>query len=276
AFAEATSLKYIVISLLVSTGIFVLVLAWIITTRLVAPLRQLTLWSGQVADGDLSFLEIAAPANEIGQLIKSFRKTVMSLQQAAEENKRYDWLQTGQLELDDQLRGDQSLSELAKRIINYVAAYLEAQVGALYIYDKDILRLQAGYACTSGEGLAEQFASGQGIVGQAAVENKPIFLTELPDNYIQVRSALGKSRPNHITVFPFAYNDNVKAVLELGTFVALTELHVSFLENVGEKLAIAINGAQARCQLQEALAMYFKEVASAKASFLFTSATRTQ
>ncbi|XCN74073.1 MAG: response regulator [Candidatus Electrothrix aestuarii] len=253
AFFSASSLKYIVISLVVTTGVFVLLLSWMITTRLVSPLRQLTLWSEQVADGDLSLLEIAAPSNEIGQLNKSFRKTVMSLQQTAEENNRYDWLQTGQLELDDQLRGDQSLSELSKRIINYLAAYLEAQIGALYIYDKDVLHLQASYACNFGEGLAEQIFPGEGIVGQAALEKKTIFISQVPENYIQVSSALGGRKPDHIVVFPFIYNDKVKAVLELGTFGQLAELQVSFLENVGEKLAIAINGAQARTQLQDAL-----------------------
>ncbi|MCI5120729.1 MAG: response regulator, partial [Candidatus Electrothrix sp. AUS4] len=90
---------------------------------------------------------------------------------------------------------------------------------------------------------------------QAALEKKTIFISQIPDNYIQVSSALGGSKPNHIVVFPFVYNDNVKAVLELGTFGELAELQVSFLENVGEKLAIAINGAQARSQLQEALAI---------------------
>ncbi|MGB5686794.1 MAG: ATP-binding protein, partial [Candidatus Electrothrix sp.] len=209
----------------------------------------------QVADGDLSILDISAPRNEIGQLNRSFRQTVMSLQQAAEENKRYNWLQTGQLELDDQLRGDQSLGELSKRIINYLAAYLGARVGALYIHDKEVLQLQAGYAYTLGKRLSERFALGEGLVGQAALEKKTIIMSKVPDDYIQVCSGLGERTPDNIVVVPFVYNDSVKAVLELGTFTGFTELQISFLENVGEKLAVAINGAQARNQLQKALAI---------------------
>ena len=71
------------IDILARTGI-VLLLPWIITVRLVSPLRQLTRWSGQVADGDLSILDISAPSNELGQLNRSFRQTVMSLQPAAD------------------------------------------------------------------------------------------------------------------------------------------------------------------------------------------------
>ncbi len=255
AFASASALKYIVTSLLVSTAGIVLLLSWIITIRLVSPIRQLTRWSGQVADGDLSILDISAPKNEIGQLNRSFRQTVLSLQQAAEENQRYNWLQTGQLELDDQLRGDQSVNELSKRIMAYLASYLGAQVGALYIYDEESLRLQASYAYTLNEKKSERFLLGEGIVGQAALEKKTIIMTNVPSDYIQVSSGLGGRTPDTIAVVPFIYNDSVKAVLELGAFTDFSKLEISFLENVGEKLAVAINGAQARHQLQEALAI---------------------
>lgn len=253
AFASASALKCIVISLLLSTAVLVLFLSWMLTTRLVSPLRQLTHWSEQVTAGDLSIPDISAPNNEIGQLNRSFQQTVLSLQQAAKENKQYNWLQVGQLELDDQLRGDQSLDELSKRIINYLASYLEVQVGALYIYDNDFLQFRAGYACTSGKAPADRFALGEGIVGQAALEKKTIIMDEVPDDYMQVSSGLGGKKPLHIVVVPFTYNDSVKAVLELGTFTGLTDLQVSFLENVGEKLAVAINGALARNQLRGAL-----------------------
>jgi signal transduction histidine kinase/DNA-binding response OmpR family regulator/HAMP domain-containing protein len=255
AFASASALKYIVISLLVSTTGIVLLLSWIITTRLVSPIRQLTQWSGQVAGGDLSILDISAPKNEIGLLNRSFRQTVLSLQQAAEENKRYNWLQAGQLELDDQLRGDQSVNGLSKRIMVYLASYIGAQVGALYIYEKESLRLQASYACTLTEKQSDCFLLGEGLIGQAALEQKTIIMTSVPADYIQVTSGLGKRTPDTIAVVPFIYNDSVKAVLELGTFTGFSELEISFLESVGEKLAVAINGAQARHQLQEALAI---------------------
>ncbi|MCI5188596.1 MAG: response regulator [Candidatus Electrothrix sp. AS4_5] len=255
AFASASALKYIVTSLLISTAGIVLLLSWIITVHLVAPIRQLTQWSSQVAHGDLSLLDISAPKNEIGQLNRSFRQTVLSLQQAAEKNQRYNWLQAGQLELDDQLRGDQSVSELSKRIIMYLARYLNAQIGSLYIYDKDVLRLQASYAHRFSEKRSVSFVPGQGIVGQAALEKKTIIMTNIPDDYLEINSGLGKKSPETIAVIPFIYNNSVKAVLELGTFTDFTELQISFLESVGEKLAVAINGAQARYQLQEALAV---------------------
>ncbi|MCI5209740.1 MAG: HAMP domain-containing protein, partial [Candidatus Electrothrix sp. ATG2] len=255
AFASATALRNIVVSLSFAIAVLVLLLSWVITVRLVSPLRQLTRWSEQVAAGDLSILDISVPANEIGQLNSSFRKTVISLRQAAEENQRYNWLQAGQLELDDQLRGDPSLGTLSKNIMNYLASYLGAQVGTLYIKEKDLLRLRASYAYTTRKNIADRFAVGEGMVGQAALEKKIIIISNVPDDYIQVTSGLGEKQPHNILLVPFMYNEGVKAVLELGSFTAFTELQVSFLEGISEKLAVAINGAQARNQLQAALTM---------------------
>ncbi|MCI5143494.1 MAG: histidine kinase, partial [Candidatus Electrothrix sp. ATG1] len=93
------------------------------------------------------------------------------------------------------------------------------------------------------------------MVGQAALEKKIIIISNVPDDYIQVTSGLGEKQPHNILLVPFMYNEGVKAVLELGSFTAFTELQVSFLEGISEKLAVAINGAQARNQLQAALTM---------------------
>ncbi|MCI5222768.1 MAG: HAMP domain-containing protein, partial [Candidatus Electrothrix sp. AR4] len=259
AFSSATALKKIVITLLLSTSAAVLLLAWVIVVRLVSPLRHLTRWSRQVAAGDLAIIDIVAPANEIGQLNNSFRETVKSLRQAAQKNERYNWLRVGQLELDDQLRGDSSLTELAQKILTYLTKYLKAQIGALYINDEEILRLQASYAYRTRKNLASQFRIGEGMVGQAALERQPIIITHVPDDYIRISSGLGEEKPNNILLIPFTYNNTVKAVLEIGTFSSFTELQVSFLEGISEKLAVVINAAQSRNQLQKALMVTTKQ-----------------
>ncbi|XOF33732.1 MAG: response regulator [Candidatus Electrothrix sp. YB6] len=255
AFASTTTLKYVVVALLLATAVVVLLLSWLITARLVAPVRSLTLWARQVAEGDLSMLDISAPANEIGELNRSFQETVRSLRKAEEENERYTWLQTGQLELDDQLRGNPPLNELCKKLLTYLAGYLGAQVGTLYVNEQDVLCLQASYAYKVRKHLADRFCIGEGMVGQAALEQQTIILTQVPDDYIRVTSGLGEKPPNTLLLVPFVYNDTVQAVLELGSFLPFTEQEMAFLEGISSKLAVAINGALARKKLQETLAV---------------------
>jgi len=81
AFAPAKRLLKLVVGMLIATLIVVLLLAGIITRRIVGPVKKLTDWSQQIAGGDLSQVEIAAPANEIGTLNNSFKQVVTSMQQ---------------------------------------------------------------------------------------------------------------------------------------------------------------------------------------------------
>ena len=56
-------------------------------------------------------------------------------------------LATGRAELDVRMRGDLTLEELTDKIISYVAKYIEAPVGALFVNNReDLLVLTADYA----------------------------------------------------------------------------------------------------------------------------------
>ena len=253
-FAPAMVLKWIVIILLSVTAIVVLLLAWFITRRMVLPVMRLTDWSRKIAEGDLSYVEIAAPSNEIGVLNESFREAVTSLREAASERDRNNWLNTGQSELEDQMRGDQPIDELCKNIMTFIANYLEVQVGTLYVNEGEgIFKLKASYAYKTRKNLSNEFKTGEGLIGQAALEKQPIVLTNVPDDYITITSSLGKKKPKNILVMPLIYNETVMGVLEVGSFEEFSELQTTFLEQISEWISIAINSSQARVQLQNTL-----------------------
>ena len=46
--------------------------------------------------------------------------------------------------------------------------------------------------------MANRFAPGEGLVGQAALEKQPILLQNVPDDYIQITSGLGEAPPRNI------------------------------------------------------------------------------
>ncbi|MBW2202526.1 MAG: GAF domain-containing protein, partial [Deltaproteobacteria bacterium] len=254
AFAQATALQKIAIILVSITAAVVLLFAGLITTRIVTPIRKLTDWSKQVASGDLSYVDVTAPKNEIGVLNESFREAVTSLRAAASESERHNWLNTGQSELDDRMRGDQPIDELCRNIITFVAKYLKVQVGTLYVNaGEGLFKLKAGYAYKTLKKLPGEFKTGEGLIGQAAFEKQSIFLTNVPDDYITVTSSLGEKKPKNILVIPFIYNETVTGVLELGSFEEFSELETTFLEGISERVAIAVNSSQARVQIQSAL-----------------------
>ncbi len=80
------------------------------------------------------------------------------------------------------------------------------------------LRLVASYGYGAQERCANRFALGEGLVGQAALEKKPIMVKNAPDDYIQITSGLGEAAPANIIVLPVLFEDEVMAVIELASF----------------------------------------------------------
>ncbi len=75
----------------------------------------------------------------------------------------------------------------------------------------------------------------------------------MPDDYITVTSGLGEKQPKNILVMPFVHNDKVTGVIEIGSFEEISELQATFLEEISGGIAIAINSAQSRQQVNTLL-----------------------
>jgi len=205
-------------------------------------------------NGDYSIRIPLRRDDEIGQLYKAFNDMIEVIHKRRDEIERENWLKKGQAELNENLRGDQTLESLGKNIINFLAEYLDAQLGTLYLSDKDnSLRLTSTYAIPDNDTIPTQIEPGDGLIGQVALNQRFIHLTDCPDNYIHVSSSLGNVVPNQLLLFPLVYNDSLTGVIELATIHSFEPNKLSFLENVTESIAIAITSIQSRTRMAELL-----------------------
>jgi Signal transduction histidine kinase len=120
-----------------------------------------------------------------------------------------------------------------------------AQYGAFYLAEpqdnQTALALTSTYAYTKRKELSNRFGLGEGIVGQCARERKPILVTDVPENYVEITSGLGKSSPRNIAVYPIFFEDQVRGVIELGSFHEFTSVQLAFLEQLMLSIGLAIN-----------------------------------
>jgi CheY-like chemotaxis protein len=193
------------------------------------------------------------PDDENDQLGLALQKVTYSLRHATTESKNQVWQSNGQAQLSDRMRGEQNIVDLAGNIIQFLCEYTDTQVGALYLNQDDVFRLVGTYAYVRRKNLANQFKIGEGLVGQAALEKKPIALSEVPDDYIRVTSGLGESVPRHIVALPFIYEGQVLGVIELAMLTDFTDTQLEFMSRAVENIAIAFNTAYARQRMQELL-----------------------
>lgn len=177
------------------------------------------------------------------------------LEEKSKESQSRDWLLSGTNNLNEYLRGERRLEDLAADIITFLTEYIGAQVGVLYIYNdrRKKLQLSGSYAFDQRKGNFNEVGLGEGLVGQAALEQRSLLFSDLPADYLPISSGLGKAEPNSILVVPLLYNKSLKGVVEIGALHPLRSEQVNFVKSVSENIAIAINTHDARNQNEELL-----------------------
>jgi len=176
-----------------------------------------------------------------------------ALKKAEAESADRNWILAGNLQLNEQMRGERTEEELGQSIINTLCSYLEAQIGVIYLYDDSVLKLAGSYAYNFRKENKTIIKIGEGLVGQAAAEKKMIVFTEVPDDYIRINSGLGNIIPKNLVMLPLLQDGAVKGVIEMGFAKAISDLKMEFIDNIGENIAIVVNAAQARSRMRELL-----------------------
>ena len=163
------------------------------------------------------------------------------------------WIRAGQAGLSAQTQGEQRLDVLGGHALNFLAGYLDAQVGAVYIAEgSGRFRRFAGFALSPGADGGE-VRPGDGLLGQAAKENRVLHVTDVPEGYLSVASSLGRGKPIELLIAPAAVDRVVQAVVELGFFRRVRRKSASFITRVSESLGVAVRASKDRSRLEELL-----------------------
>src|SRR5690606_36529223 len=78
-----------------------------------------------------------------------------------------------------------------------------------------------------------------------------IVLTDIPADYLTVRSTLGNAEPKNIVIQPLVYEDEVLGVMEVGFLREIDQETLLFLQRAGVSLAVATKVAQAHAELTQ-------------------------
>ncbi len=179
-----------------------------------------------------------------------------ALETASINNAAQHWLQAGQTQLNERMRGEQEIETLAKNIISFLTPYVEAEVGLFYLLKETeesppYLEMIASYAYTNPSNQPTKFLLGKGLVGEAADTQKTIFRTYTPAERTYIlQSNLVTTLPHHVQLIPVLYEKTVKGVIEMGFSEKPTKHQQDFLEQVMQSIGIAVNTAQSRTRMQ--------------------------
>ncbi|MEK8018285.1 MAG: MCP four helix bundle domain-containing protein, partial [Candidatus Parabeggiatoa sp.] len=214
-----------------------------------------------LAEGEQNITPVAEYQGDFIQIKNSLESAATKLAETTAQNAKQDWLKTGHAQLNNLMSGEQDIEKLAKKIISFLTAYVDAQVGLFYLLTKSksdkpaYLQRLADYAYTDTDNRPRTFQIGEGLIGQAALECKTFSITQTPEECTHIiRSGLANALPCNILIVPFLHEETLKGIIEIGFSKTLTTLQRDFLEQIMPSLGIAVNSAESRTQMQTLLA----------------------
>ncbi|GAK57943.1 chemotaxis sensory transducer [Candidatus Vecturithrix granuli] len=209
------------------------------------------------------------PKSDHDVLNQSLLRMVATLRALREENnaamaeveqrnrvmEQQNWLKDGMSQLSNELAGETSLHRVCQKAISFTARYVNAGQGCVYVYDaaQECLKLYGTFAFIERDDLSNTYKFGEGIIGQVALEQKPILLKYVAPGEHQIVSGTGAETPLNIYTLPLIYENELYGVLELASFEPFDQKKQDFLQETNHIIATALFSTAQRERGQELL-----------------------
>jgi signal transduction histidine kinase/CheY-like chemotaxis protein/CHASE3 domain sensor protein len=212
-----------------------IVLSLLVARAVTRPISGAVTIANEIAAGNLDTDVDLTGSREVKMLGSALTDMRDSLKAKTLETEKYVWLTSGQNRLNQIMRGDQSIGELATSIITFMASYTQANIGSLYLVSENsgAYSLAGRYAYDAVSGI-DSFNLGEGLIGR-------------------VQSSLLDAPPRNIYLAPFLLDGRTLGVLELGKLDDFDEANQEFVQSNLEAVSIVLNSAIARKKIQELL-----------------------
>lgn len=204
----------------------------------------------EIGEGNLdSEFKLLSDKDNLGNSLLDMRNSLRHArdeeEKRKEENKRRQWAAEGLAVLGDIIRMSSGQTSMATDVLKKLTDYVDAQMGGIFVLndsDKDNIYLEqvATVAYQKNKFVRRKVYPGDGLVGTCYLEKEKIYMTKIPDGYIEIHTGLGGSNPKNLLLVPLIMENSVLGVLEIASNNIFEEYQVEFIERVSQSLAIAI------------------------------------
>ncbi|WP_026999108.1 GAF domain-containing protein [Eisenibacter elegans] len=221
-------------------------------------------------------LESIRANDEIGSLATSLRQMLITLKekirQANERSEKLEEFAKGEAQRNWHNEGLAIFNEIFRKnhldlhgqafeIIAQLVKYTQSVQGGILIVknpqntdEEPVLELTACYAYERRKYLQKHIRMGEGLIGSVWREGDTALITDIPQDYAQITSGLGKARPNSLLIVPLRHEDKVEGVIELISFREFGQHEIHFVETLSDKIASVFTSIQAQERTRRLLA----------------------
>lgn len=219
---------------------------------LIRNLRSLSNFSQEIGKGNYnSDFQPLSEKDILGNSLLRMREDLKNAAIEEEKRKKEDeirnWSTHGIARFSEILREYAgNFDELTFQIISNLVKYLEASAGGLFLVKLDnegekYLDLVASYAFDRRKYLKKQIRIGEGLAGRAMQEGESIYMTDIPEDYIKIKSGLGENRPGSLLIVPLKLNEEIHGVVEIASLKNFMQHQIEFVERICSTIASSLS-----------------------------------
>ena len=168
------------------------------------------------------------------------------MRKAKQEDDIRIWTNEGLSKFAELIRKHQNnITDLSENLVSNIVEYLGAQQGGLFFVSEDeqkkqFLELMGCYAYQRKKFLEKRIELGQGMVGQCFLEGETTYVTNIPEEYVNITSGLGETNPNTLLIVPLSINEEVVGVIEIASLKPFEKYQIEFMKRLAETVASSI------------------------------------
>jgi PAS domain S-box-containing protein len=211
---------------------------------IVGSFKQYTEFAENIGRGNFdAIFEVKSEKDTLGYALQGMRNNLKAID---DEDYKRNWANEGFALFSNILRSsDQDLEEFSYQIISNLVKYLEANQGGLFMLmeedGRQYLEMKAAFAYNKRKYEEKRVLVGQGLLGQSVVEKDIIYLDDVPGEYIQITSGLGKASPRCLLIAPLMVNDVTYGAIEVASFKQLERYEIEFVTRLAESIASTLS-----------------------------------
>lgn len=231
---------------------------------LIDSFKKFTNFAKEIGNGNYNInFEPLSEQDDLGNALLEMRDNLKKASEEEEKRKKEDeqrnWASQGIAKFSEILReNNDNLEELSYQVIKNLVKYTDTNQGGLFIInDEDennkFIELKAAFAFNRRKYMEKKIDMGVGLIGRVIREGETIYMTDIPDNYINITSGLGGANPRSLLIVPLKTNDEIHGAIELASFNELEKYQIEFIERVGENIASTLSAVKINIRTNELL-----------------------
>jgi len=196
-------------------------------------------------------LSLKNPEDPLGKALVNLRdnlkQNIDEQQKRKMEDDQRNWVSEGLAKFGDILRTSfENMEDFAYNIISYLVKYLDANQGGFFLVEQEdgqekYFDLKASYAYDRRKFADKKIVWGEGIIGTCALEKQSVYMTDLPDGYLEITSGIGQATPDHLLIVPLIVQNEVLGIIELASFKTILDFEIGFVESIAESTSITLS-----------------------------------